>query len=111
MNMTSPSPYQEKSTSKKTARYSRSAYTPRSSSHKGGTRGRPTLFGDRMVTVSFRIPASYAERIEKHSEKTKESKSDFFRRAIDLALRDEVTAGELETPEEQGGEEDKQAAG
>lgn len=108
--MKSPSPYLEKSTSEKTTSHSRFSYTPRSSSHKSGMRGRPTLFGDRMVTVSFRIPASYAERIEKHSEKAKESKSDFFRRAIDLALREEALAGDPETHEEKG-EEDRQAAG
>ena len=99
MNMKSPSPYQEKSTSEKTTSHSRFSYTPRSSSHKSGMRGRPTLFGDRMVTVSFRIPASYAERISEHSEKTKESKSDFFRRAIDLALRDEDETAEQITKE------------
>lgn len=99
--MKSTGSYQKKAISTQKTGYSGSPYSPPSSGHTGGMRGRPTLFGDRMVTVSFRIPASYAERIEKHSEKAKESKSDFFRRAIDLALRDEVTAGELETQGEQ----------
>lgn len=71
-------------------------------------RGRPTLYGDRMVTVSFRIPASYATRIEEHSQRAKECKSDFFRRAIDLALRDEVMAKEQEEPKEQGTSDDAQ---
>ena len=71
-------------------------------------RGRPTLYGDRMVTVSFRIPATYATRIEEHSQRAKECKSDFFRRAIDLALRDEVVAEGQEKPEEQGTNEDAQ---
>lgn len=83
-------------------RPSTSPFRPRSSVHGNGMRGRPTLFGDRMVTVSFRIPATYATRIEEHSQRAKECKSDFFRRAIDLALRDEAVAGEQEKPEELG---------
>ena len=108
MNMKSTGSYQKKAISTQKTGYSGSPYSPPSSGHTGGMRGRPTLFGDRMVTVSFRIPASYAERIEKHSEKAKESKSDFFRRAIDLALRDEVVAEEQEKPEEHGTNEDAQ---
>lgn len=40
-----------------------------------------------MMTVSFRIPASDVRRVEKHCKKTKESKSSFFRRAIETTLK------------------------
>lgn len=59
----------------------------RTSGQTTGMRGRPTLYGNRMVTVSFRVPASYVERIKEYCKRTKEPKSDFFRRAIDTALR------------------------
>lgn len=97
--MTLSSPYPEKTTSRSAFGHGGSPYGQRQSGGKSGMRGRPTLFGDRMVTVSFRIPASYTSRIEEHSKKANESKSDFFRRAIDLALRYEVPEGEQRTNE------------
>lgn len=66
--------------------------SPRISGQTTGMRGRPTLYGNRMVTVSFRVPASYVERIKEYCKKTKESKSDFFRRAIDMALHGDDVA-------------------
>lgn len=78
------------------------SHSPRSSGRNSSMRGRPSFYGNRMVTVSFRIPESYATRIEEQSQRASESKSDFFRRAIDLALRDQGAAGDSELLEEPG---------
>lgn len=86
MKMKSPSSYYGRSASNQTSELESAFHSSRVSNHKTGSRGRPTLFCDRMVTVSFRIPASYATRIEEYTKRVKESKSEFFRRAIELAL-------------------------
>jgi len=48
--------------------------------------GRPKLYNEDLETVSFRLPRSRIAAIEALSKKTGESKSEFFRQAIDQAL-------------------------
>ena len=48
--------------------------------------GRPRLYDEDMETVSFRLPRSRIEAIEALAKRTGESKSAFFREAIDQAL-------------------------
>ena len=48
--------------------------------------GRPCLYDEDMETVSFRLPRSRIEAIETLTRRTGESKSTFFREAIDQAL-------------------------
>lgn len=48
--------------------------------------GRPKLYDEDMETVSFRLPASRIRAIEAVVKRTGQSKSDFFRDAIDNAL-------------------------
>ena len=54
--------------------------------HGEVTKGRPKLYDEDMETVSFRLPKSRIEAIEAVTARTGESKSDFFRDAIDKAL-------------------------
>ena len=54
--------------------------------HGEVTRGRPRIYDEDMETVSFRIPKSRIPAIEAVARKRGESKSDFFRNAIDQAL-------------------------
>lgn len=48
--------------------------------------GRPRAYGEEMATVSFRIPRSRVVAIEEVARKRGETKSDFFRNAIDQML-------------------------
>ena len=52
--------------------------------------GRPRLYDEELATVSFRIPKSRVDAIERIAKEHGESKSEFFRRAIDLALMAEI---------------------
>lgn len=52
--------------------------------------GRPRLYDEELTTVSFRIPKSRLEAIERAAKENGESKSEFFRRAIDMALASSV---------------------
>ncbi len=54
--------------------------------HGEVSRGRPRIYDEDMETVSFRIPKSRIAAIEAVVRKRGESKSDFFRDAIDQAL-------------------------
>ena len=48
--------------------------------------GRPRLYDEDMGTVSFRLPCSRIRAVEAAAKRQGESKSDFFRRAIDREL-------------------------
>lgn len=50
------------------------------------THGRPKLYDEDMETVTFRLPISRIRAVESVVKRTGESKSDFFREAIDKAL-------------------------
>lgn len=54
--------------------------------HGEVSRGRPRIYDEDMETVSFRIPKSRIAAIEAVAKKNGESKSDFFRNAVDQAL-------------------------
>jgi hypothetical protein len=56
------------------------------SGHGEITMGRPKLYDEDMETVSFRLPKSRIQAIEAVAKRRNESKSDFFREAIDKAL-------------------------
>ena len=56
------------------------------SGHGEVTPGRPRLFDEDMETVSFRLPKSRIAAVEALTKRTGESKSEFFREAIDRAL-------------------------
>ena len=56
------------------------------SGHGRVAQGRPRIYDEDMETVSFRIPKSRIAAIEAVAEKRGESKSEFFRGAIDAAL-------------------------
>ena len=48
--------------------------------------GRPRLYDEELTTVSFRIPKSRIAAIERIAKERGESKSEFFREAVDRAL-------------------------
>lgn len=48
--------------------------------------GRPKLYDEDMETVSFRLPRSRIRAVEAAAKQRGESKSDFFRKAIDREL-------------------------
>ncbi|MCL2655492.1 MAG: ribbon-helix-helix protein, CopG family [Coriobacteriia bacterium] len=48
--------------------------------------GRPKMYDEDLETVSFRLPQSRIAAVEAVSKRIGESKSEFFRRAIDQAL-------------------------
>ena len=48
--------------------------------------GRPKLYDEDMETVSFRLPRSRIAAVEAVAKARGESKSEFFRKAIDEAL-------------------------
>ena len=48
--------------------------------------GRPCLFDEDMATVSFRVPKSRIAAVEAVAARKGESKSEFFRKALDDAL-------------------------
>lgn len=48
--------------------------------------GRPKLYDEDMETVSFRLPRSRIIAVEAAAKRRGETKSDFFRKAIDQAL-------------------------
>lgn len=50
------------------------------------TMGRPKLYDEDLETVSFRLPKSRIAAVEAVAKKRGESKSDFYRRAIDKEL-------------------------
>lgn len=50
------------------------------------TPGRPRMYDEDMQTVSFRLPKSRIEAIDALTKQTGESKSQFFRKAVDDAL-------------------------
>ena len=56
------------------------------SGHGEVTMGRPRLYDEDMGTVSFRLPCSRIRVVEAAAKRQGESKSDFFRRAIDREL-------------------------
>lgn len=56
------------------------------SGHGEVSPGRPKLYDEDMETVSFRLPKSRIEAIEAVAKRKGESKSQFFREAIDRAL-------------------------
>lgn len=66
----------------------------RAEEYEGGTwsghgevaMGRPRLYDEDMGTVSFRLPCSRIRAVEAAAKRQGESKSDFFRRAIDREL-------------------------
>ena len=56
------------------------------SGHGKVSAGRPRIYDEDMETVSFRLPKSRIIAIARIAEQRGESKSDFFREAIDAAL-------------------------
>ena len=56
------------------------------SGHGEVAMGRPRLYDEDMGTVSFRLPCSRIRAVEAAAKRQGESKSDFFRRAIDREL-------------------------
>lgn len=56
------------------------------SGHDEVVMGRPKLYDEDMGTVSFRLPCSRIRAVEAAAKRQGESKSDFFRRAIDREL-------------------------
>ena len=56
------------------------------SGHGEVAMGRPRLYDEDMGTVSFRLPCSRIRAVEAAARRQGESKSDFFRRAIDREL-------------------------
>ena len=56
------------------------------SGHGEVAMGRPRLYDEGMGTVSFRLPCSRIRAVEAAAKRQGESKSDFFRRAIDREL-------------------------
>ena len=56
------------------------------SGHGEVAMGRPRLYDEDMGTVSFRLPCSRIRAVEAAAKQQGESKSDFFRRAIDREL-------------------------
>lgn len=48
--------------------------------------GRPRAYDEDMETVTFRLPVSRIRAVESVSNRLGETKSDFFRKAIDKAL-------------------------
>ena len=56
------------------------------SGHGEVAMGRPRLYDEDMGTVSFRLPCSRFRAVEAAAKRQGESKSDFFRRAIDREL-------------------------
>ncbi|MFT8874115.1 ribbon-helix-helix protein, CopG family [Bifidobacterium aquikefiri] len=48
--------------------------------------GRPRVFDEELETVSFRIPKSRVEEIDRSAKARGESRSQFLRRTIDQAL-------------------------
>ena len=58
----------------------------RAEGHGEVAMGRPRLYDEDMGTVSFRLPCSRIRAVEAAAKRQGESKSDFFRRAIDREL-------------------------
>ena len=56
------------------------------SGHGEVAMGRPRLYDEDMGTVSFRLPCSRIRAVDAAAKRQGESKSDFFRRAIDREL-------------------------
>lgn len=56
------------------------------SGHGEITPGRPRMYDEDMETVSFRLPKSRVAAIEAVAKRRGESKSEFFRQAVDQAL-------------------------
>ena len=56
------------------------------SGHGEVAMGRPRLYDEDMGTVSVRLPCSRIRAVEAAAKRQGESKSDFFRRAIDREL-------------------------
>ncbi len=50
------------------------------------TMGRPKLYDEDLETVSFRLPKSRIAAVEAVAKRRGESKSDFYREAVDRAL-------------------------
>ena len=50
------------------------------------TMGRPKLYDENLETVSFRLPKSRIAAVEAVAKRRGESKSDFYRKAVDRAL-------------------------
>lgn len=50
------------------------------------TMGRPKLYDEDLETVSFRLPKSRIAAVEAVAKRRGESKSDFYRKAVDRAL-------------------------
>lgn len=55
--------------------------------HVGAIRpGRPRVFDEELETISFRIPKSRVQEIDRRAKACGESRSQFLRRTIDQAL-------------------------
>lgn len=55
--------------------------------HVGTIRpGRPRVFDEELETISFRIPKSRVQEIDRSARERGESRSQFLRRTIDQAL-------------------------
>ncbi|MFT9007954.1 MAG: hypothetical protein ABF489_00435 [Bifidobacterium sp.] len=55
--------------------------------HVGTIRpGRPRVFDEELETISFRIPKSRVQEIDRSAKEHGESRSQFLRRTIDQAL-------------------------
>ena len=48
--------------------------------------GRPSLCEEELVTVAFKIPRSFKERLDKAASDRSESRSQFLREALEAAL-------------------------
>lgn len=54
--------------------------------HGEVTMGRPRIYDEDLETVSFRLPKSRIDAVEAVTRRRGESKSEFYRRAIDREL-------------------------
>ncbi len=48
--------------------------------------GRPPLFDEELVTVAFKIPRSYRDRMDEKAASQHETRSQFMRAALEAAL-------------------------
>lgn len=48
--------------------------------------GRPSLYDEELVTVAFKIPRSFREKLDKQAASKNETRSQFMREALEAAL-------------------------
>lgn len=48
--------------------------------------GRPPLCDEELVTVAFKVPRSYRDRMDEKAASLHETRSQFMRRALEIAL-------------------------